>query len=105
MACAHEAMLAYYTQSTLPNSPTVAEQRRSDAMSLPNHIMQTQVTTSAGPAFKVLSVRKEYILLSVLGTSRDRQALRQIDGRSHDRLETAKGAFLFDISAFFRAPR
>jgi hypothetical protein len=72
-----------------------------DCTALRDAILATERHVDGLRTFTVLSVGEEFVFLIMPEAPSTGHALIDIDGIPFDRHETAEGAILFDISAFF----
>lgn len=96
------AAFSHFKTSGAPNADRMMASHARFYQGLMTAILATRRDGPEGPVFTVLSVGEEHAVLSALKRrATGQQALLQIDGVPHDRLETDQGPVFFDISAFF----
>ena len=97
----HMAAFDHYRTAPLPNAGDLTDAHAMFYRDILEVILATRREGPDGPVFTVLSIAEEYAVLSRLERKSTGQALMTLDGRPHDRHDTAEGPVFFDISAFF----
>lgn len=97
----HYAAFMYYRSLSDPAAVGLVDGAAGMFQDLMKVVLATERPGPEGPIYTVLSVSEEYMVLQALGREHTAQALVEIDGRPHDRMDTAEGPVFFDISAFF----